>query len=96
MSDADLGVKGCEQAQRGHDLAIMEPNESKLPEHLDMFERARDLARLACDKDPQDATALTVWAAALLEIAHHQEGDHAIMEMCNMARPLSYLSCSVC
>ncbi len=52
----------------------MEPDDL---ERAIFFERARDEAEQAVEKDSNDASALTRWGGALLELAHFRQGHDA-------------------
>ena len=66
----------------------MEPDEL---ERVIFFERARDEAEQTCETNPRDASALTRWGGALLELAHFRQG-HDAYDMIDLARDLSFLS----
>jgi len=52
----------------------MEPDEL---ERVIFFERAKEEAELAVERDPRDSSALTRWGGALLELAHFRQGHDA-------------------
>jgi tetratricopeptide (TPR) repeat protein len=52
----------------------MEPDEL---ERVIFFERAKEEAELAVERDPRDSGALTRWGGALLELAHFRQGHDA-------------------
>lgn len=53
---------------------VMEPDDH---EREMFFEHARAEAEQTCEKDPSDASALTRWGGALLELAHFRQGHEA-------------------
>lgn len=68
-------------ASNGADPEVYFPPEGKMePDELErviFFERAKEEAEQAFEKDPRDASALTRWGGALLELAHFRQGHDA-------------------
>ena len=71
----------------------MEPDDL---ERAMFFERAKEEAEQACETDPNDASALTRWGGALLELAHFRQGHDAfdMIDQASFAAISASLDCS--